>query len=159
MPSLFIFASLATHLPQRDDIAKDAQADEPDLGPGRAKSNIIGYIYGVTPGLAIWIVFGLTKEFRQIMYKRLVPRRWQRQDPEPTPLLQSPWSPSASTPSNSHVSRLTLPPITADVELQLDDFNWILKRRATPDVFVAAPLLANTRTRSFQSAGTGRESM
>ncbi|KAK7740411.1 hypothetical protein SLS62_011128 [Diatrype stigma] len=144
---LFIFASLATHLPQRDDIAKDAQADEPDLGSGRAKSNITGYIFGVTPGLAIWIVFGLTKEFRQIMYDRFVPRKWRRGEAGPTPLLQSPWTVPAPTPNHQHMSRLTLAPIATDIELQLDNLeSQSMKRRATPDPDVlATPLLLPNR--------------
>ncbi|KAI4867704.1 hypothetical protein F4820DRAFT_445731 [Hypoxylon rubiginosum] len=74
----FILANIVTHLPQRDDILRDAQASEPDLSAARARSNIIGYIFGVTPGLAIFIVFGLGGAFRQVMYDRLMPRRWRR---------------------------------------------------------------------------------
>ncbi|KAI0394311.1 hypothetical protein F5Y17DRAFT_428525 [Xylariaceae sp. FL0594] len=75
--SAFILANIVTHLPQRDDVERDAKADEPDLGPGRARSNIVGYTFGVTPGLAIWIVFGLTRTFRQTMYDTFVPRKWR----------------------------------------------------------------------------------
>ncbi|KAI0839414.1 hypothetical protein F5Y06DRAFT_295439 [Hypoxylon sp. FL0890] len=73
----FMVAMVVTHLPQRDDVARDAQAEQPDLSAGRARSNIIGYIYGVTPGLAIWIVFGLTRRFKQIMRKKFVPKKWR----------------------------------------------------------------------------------
>lgn len=166
MSSLFIFASLATHLPQRDDIAKDAQADAPDLGPGRAKSNIVGYIFGVTPGIAIWVVFGLTKEFRQIMYDKFIPRKWRQRGPEPTPLLQSPWTAATATPNNQHMSRLTLAPISTDIDIQLDDFGYgrnHMKRRATPDPeadpdVVTTPLLTQNQipgpARSFYSTRT-----
>ncbi|KAI1263712.1 hypothetical protein F5Y18DRAFT_393925 [Xylariaceae sp. FL1019] len=74
----FIVANIATHLPQRDDILRDAESSEPDLSPERARSNIVGYIYGVTPGLAIWIVFGLSSGFRKIMYATFVPKRWRK---------------------------------------------------------------------------------
>ncbi|KAI6093960.1 hypothetical protein F4821DRAFT_8186 [Hypoxylon rubiginosum] len=74
----FILANIVTHLPQRDDILRDAQSSEPDLSVARARSNIIGYIFGVTPGLAIFIVFGLGGAFRQVMYDRLMPKRWRR---------------------------------------------------------------------------------
>ncbi|KAI0878311.1 hypothetical protein GGS24DRAFT_416491 [Hypoxylon argillaceum] len=74
----FIVANIVTHLPQRDDILRDAQSTEPDLGPGRARSNIIGYIFGVTPGLAIWLVFGLSKAFRRSMYDTFIRSRWWR---------------------------------------------------------------------------------
>lgn len=72
----FILASIITHLPQREDVARDAEADAPDLSADRASSNIIGYIFGVTPGLAITIVFGLTNPFRQTMSEKFGPRRW-----------------------------------------------------------------------------------
>ncbi|KAI1116686.1 hypothetical protein F5Y14DRAFT_52353 [Nemania sp. NC0429] len=74
----FIIANIVTHLPQRDDVMRDAQATEPDLSVGRARSNIVGYIFGVTPGLAIFIVFGLGGAFRRVMRERLVPKRWRQ---------------------------------------------------------------------------------
>ncbi|KAF2444631.1 hypothetical protein P171DRAFT_279241 [Karstenula rhodostoma CBS 690.94] len=98
--SAFILASVLTHLPQRTDIARDAQATAPDLSASRARSNIIGYIFGVTPGLAIWIVFGLTKAFRKIMYERLVPEgRRSRDRVETATPIQMPHSrgPSATS--------------------------------------------------------------
>ena len=152
MSSLFIFASLVTHLPQKDDVARDAQAEEPDLSPARASSNITGYMYGVTPGLAIWIVFGLTKEFRQVMYERFVPKRWRRKQRQSHSLFRSPWSP---TPSSSQTSGPRVAPTTTtttvDVELQLDDWNRGTKKRATSEVFQTQPLLGGG-----QAAGPGR---
>ncbi|KAL1852527.1 hypothetical protein Daus18300_012125 [Diaporthe australafricana] len=74
--SAFILASIITHIPEREDVARDAEADAPDLSASRASSNIFGYIFGVTPGLAITIVFGLTKPFRQTMSGTFGPRRW-----------------------------------------------------------------------------------
>ena len=152
--SLFIFASLVTHLPQKDDVARDAQAEEPDLSPERASSNITGYMYGVTPGLAIWIVFGLTKEFRQVMYDRFVPRKWRRkQSRSSSSLSRSPWSPSAGMRGSSQASgpQQVAPTTTVDVELQLDDWNRDTKKRATSDVFQIQPLLGGG-----QAAGPGR---
>ncbi|KAI1079766.1 hypothetical protein F5B20DRAFT_580921 [Whalleya microplaca] len=143
--SLFILASVATHLPQRDDVARDAQADSPDLGPGRARSNITGYMPGVTPGLAIWIVFGLTKAFRQTMYERLLPKKWQRKGSESESLAHSLWTPSSGTPSTSKMSKPNLARIATDVEIQLDDLDQSMKKRASPDL-TTTPLLANNPT-------------
>ncbi|KAI0143410.1 hypothetical protein GGR57DRAFT_364625 [Xylariaceae sp. FL1272] len=84
----FIVANIATHIPQRDDILRDAQSSEPDLSPERARSNIIGYIYGVTPGLAIWIVFGLSSGFRKIMYATFVPKRWRNNVSRTVPITE-----------------------------------------------------------------------
>lgn len=58
-------------------MAELIKADAPDLSVAHAKSSIIGYIYGVTPGLAIPIVFGLSRPFRQTMRERLVPKAWK----------------------------------------------------------------------------------
>lgn len=145
--SLFIFASLVTHLPQKDDIAKDAQAEEPDLSPERASSNIVGYIYGVTPGLAIFIVFGLTKEFRQIMYERFLPRKWRRKQSRASSQFYRPWSPPVGGyPGSAQVPGPDPVPSVVGAELQLDDWNRGTKRRATPDVFQAQPLLGRSET-------------
>ena len=142
MSRLFIFASLVTHLPQKDDVAKDAQAEEPDLSPERASSNITGYIYGVTPGLAIFIVFGLTKEFRQIMYERFTPRRWRRVQSRSSYPPRSPWSPPmGSVPRSARTSGPYPEPAVVDADLQLDDWNRNKKRRTNQDVFLSEPLL------------------
>ncbi|KAI3317952.1 hypothetical protein HD806DRAFT_513224 [Xylariaceae sp. AK1471] len=124
--SVFILANIITHLPQRDDVARDAQADEPDLGPERARSNIVGYTFGVTPGLAIWIVFGLTRSFRQIMYDTFLPRRWRGKGTKTGPLLQPSWD-SASGMDGSNLSG-----VAVDTGLQLDDVNHSTKRRQSP---------------------------
>ncbi|KAI1498248.1 hypothetical protein F5X99DRAFT_412241 [Biscogniauxia marginata] len=154
--SAFIVASVVTHLPQRDDVARDAQADEPDLGPGRARSNIIGYIFGVTPGLAIWIVFGLTKNFRQIMYEKLIRKKLVKGSEPASP----PHVPLASAPDTS---RPNLARFATDVELQLDDLGRSAKRRMSPDS-MDAPLLVYdplaSPTRSDRSVpGGGRISL
>lgn len=75
MLSGFILASVLTHLPQKANIERDAQASEPDLSPGRASSNIVGYMPGVTPSLVLLVVFGTTRPLRLTMYERFVPRR------------------------------------------------------------------------------------
>lgn len=119
--SVFIFASLFTHLPQRDDVAKDAKAESADLSPERARSNIVGYIYGVTPALAIWLIFGLTQEFRQIMYERLVPLRWQS------------GSRAQLLPLNaSHASKPSQSRLEAEVEIHLGDIDPNVQRHSTP---------------------------
>lgn len=73
----FILATVLVHLPTPNQMAEEVKLNAPDLSIDHARSSITGYIYGVTPGLAIPIVFGLTRPFRQTMYKRLVPKRWQ----------------------------------------------------------------------------------
>jgi hypothetical protein len=74
----FILSTVLTHLGSPEEIARKAKSDEPDMSPSHARSNIIGYIYGVTPGLAIPLIFGLTRPFRQTLYKTFVPETWQR---------------------------------------------------------------------------------
>lgn len=73
----FILATVLVHLPTSNQMAELIKADAPDLCVAHAKSSIIGYIYGVTPGLAIPIVFGLSRPFRQTMRERLVPKAWK----------------------------------------------------------------------------------
>ncbi|KAI1116263.1 hypothetical protein F5Y14DRAFT_407385 [Nemania sp. NC0429] len=121
--SAFIVANIVTHLPQADDVARDAKADTPDLGPGRARSNIIGYIFGVTPGLAIWIVFGLTRDFRQIMHETFIPRSWRIRGPTIGSPLDGPWE-SARGRQPSDLSG-----IAVDTGIQLDDMTVGAKRR------------------------------
>lgn len=121
--SAFIVASIVTHLPQRDDVARDAQADQPDLSAGRARSNIIGYIYGVTPGLAIWIVFGLTRTFRGIMYERFVPRRWRTKQPKSLPSPGSPWNASHEIHHTDYISRSNMTRAAIETGYQLDDMH------------------------------------
>ncbi|KAL7629533.1 hypothetical protein AAE478_001054 [Parahypoxylon ruwenzoriense] len=127
--SIFILASVITHLPQRDDVARDAQADAPDLSPERARSNITGYIFGVTPGLAIWIVFGLTKAFRQTMYEKLVPYQWRRQGSDAQLLPQSSWTQSISTTDTSGTSRSNPEGPEMGVEFPLQDLDRNTRRR------------------------------
>ncbi|KAJ8127363.1 hypothetical protein O1611_g6273 [Lasiodiplodia mahajangana] len=126
--SAFIVANIVTHLPQRDDVARDAKAEYPDLSPERARSNIIGYIFGVTPGLAIWIVFGLTKDFRQIMYETFVPRSWRRWGPTPAEPLDTPWD---STYSRQPAE---LSGVAVETGIQLDNVRDGPKRRPMLDV-------------------------
>ncbi|KAJ2976348.1 hypothetical protein NUW58_g8109 [Xylaria curta] len=137
--SAFIVANIVTHLPQRDDVARDAKADAPDLGPERARSNIIGYIFGVTPGLAIWIVFGLTRDFRQIMYKTFIPRSWRRTGSAPQSPLEASWN------SARERQQADLSGVAVDTGLQLDNINIGAKRRPSPDT-IDAPLLISTST-------------
>ncbi|KAI0097831.1 hypothetical protein GGR51DRAFT_539897 [Nemania sp. FL0031] len=73
----FILATLLVHLPTPAQMAREIMADGPDLSPATARASIVGYIYGVLPGLAIPIVFGLTKAFRHTLYETVVPRCWR----------------------------------------------------------------------------------
>lgn len=133
----FIVANIVTHLPQADDVARDAKADAPDLGPGRARSNIIGYIFGVTPGLAIWIVFGLTRDFRQIMYETFIPRNWRLRGPTMGSPLDAHWDPTrVGQPS-------VLSGVAVDTGVQLESINVGTKRRPLQDT-IGIPLLVST---------------
>lgn len=76
--SAFILATVLTQLPTPGQMALEINTDAPDLSASHARGNIVGYVYGVTPGLAIPIVFGLTRPFRQTLYKTFVPKRWQK---------------------------------------------------------------------------------
>lgn len=95
----FILASVLTHLPQQADVERDSHASEPDLSPGRASSNIVGYMPGVTPSLVLFIVFGTTRPLRLTMYDRLVPKAlkvWlqkRRQRSSLRPVTPPPWTP------------------------------------------------------------------
>ncbi|KAI0122750.1 hypothetical protein F4814DRAFT_409794 [Daldinia grandis] len=142
--SAFIVASIVTHLPQRDDVARDAQADHPDLSVGRARSNIIGYIYGVTPGLAIWIVFGLTRTFREIMYRRFVPRRWRTKQPNPLPSPGSPWNGSHEIHHTDYMSRPCITQTATATEYQFDDIHYA-EGSSSPELIIK-PLLASNST-------------
>ncbi|TRX95775.1 hypothetical protein FHL15_003329 [Xylaria flabelliformis] len=137
--SAFIVANIVTHLPQADDVARDAKAEAPDLGPERARSNIIGYIFGVTPGLAIWIVFGLTRDFRHIMYETFVPRSWRRRGSGPAQPLETSWD-AALDRQHTYLSG-----VSVDTRIQLDDLNAGAKKRSLPDR-TDAPLLVSTPT-------------
>lgn len=58
-------------------MAHEIIANGPDLSPAQARASIVGYIYGVLPGLAIPIVFGLTKPFRRTLSKTFALRCWR----------------------------------------------------------------------------------
>ncbi|KAI1337906.1 hypothetical protein F5Y15DRAFT_417341 [Xylariaceae sp. FL0016] len=104
----FILATVLVHLPAPAQFAEKVESDTPDLSPTTARSSIIGYIYGVSPGLAIPIVFGLTRPFRQTMYRRFVPSCWKTrhqrhrgvrgQSPEPPGQARGTSDPHASVP-------------------------------------------------------------
>ncbi|KAK5628952.1 hypothetical protein RRF57_004667 [Xylaria bambusicola] len=134
----FILANVITHLPQADDVARDSKANAPDLSAERARSNIIGYIFGVTPGLAIWIVFGLTRDFRKIMYDTFIPRRWRKGGPIIAPHLGASWE-SARGRRQADLSG-----VAVDGGLQLDDMGVSSKRRAVLDTMVAPLLTAKS---------------
>lgn len=140
----FIVANIVTHLPQRDDIARDAKADAPDLGPERARSNIIGYIFGVTPGLAIWVVFGLTRDFRQIMYETFVPRFWRRRALSRASAAEAPWEYAGSRRQTG------LSGVVVDSGIPLEEFGT--KRRdtagASPLTDSSSMQASNDRSRS-----------
>lgn len=68
---------MLTQLPTPGQMAVEVKTDVPDLSASHARGNIVDYIYDVTPGLAIPIVFGLTRPFRQTLCKTFVPKRWQ----------------------------------------------------------------------------------
>ncbi|KAI8627643.1 hypothetical protein F5Y19DRAFT_486584 [Xylariaceae sp. FL1651] len=140
--TVFILAQIITHLPQRDDIARDSQADAPDLSAGRARSNIIGYIYGVTPGLAIFIVFGLTRESRQIMYEKLIPKpwRWNGLRRRQRPRSQRSWPPSPDLMNDSAASRPLQIKSTRYTELQAHPGGLHTRTSASPE-FIGTPLI------------------
>ncbi|KAI0431231.1 hypothetical protein F5Y09DRAFT_305508 [Xylaria sp. FL1042] len=145
--SAFIVANVATHLPQRDDVERDAKADAPDLGPDRARSNIIGYIYGVTPGLAIWIVFGLTRDFRQIMYEMFVPRSWRRRVSTARLDRGDSWDPARGR------RQADLSGVAVDGGIQLEDMSATTKRRPVQDT-MGAPLLVPNPAPMFDPTQT-----
>ncbi|KAI1325447.1 hypothetical protein F5Y16DRAFT_411460 [Xylariaceae sp. FL0255] len=125
----FIAASIVTHIPQAKDVARDAQADAPDLSTERALSNITGYIFGVTPGLAIFIVFGLASPFRQIMretFNSLTKR---------TEIDQSPHSSQIHlTGEQGSVRRESDQRSSKDVELGLENLNTRGRRCSVVDL-------------------------
>ncbi|KAK2016152.1 hypothetical protein LZ32DRAFT_601727 [Colletotrichum eremochloae] len=59
------------------DLATNLQ---PDLSVRRARTSIRGYVPGVSPSLAAFLVFGTTKTFQQKMYQTFVPKIFQRQN-------------------------------------------------------------------------------
>lgn len=138
----FILASLVTHLPQRDDVARDAKATEPDLGPGRARSNIVGYIFGVTPGLAIWIVFGLTMPFRRVMYE-LACFSWRKKHLEPLPPPQHPWASSSHRSHLSATSRSSIPEDVLNTNVQLGNMDPYTPSNVSTE-FMITPLLTHS---------------
>lgn len=61
-------------------MARQIKSEKPDLSPDQARSSIIGYIYGVTPGLAVPLVFGMRRPFMQTICQKLVPKGWREKD-------------------------------------------------------------------------------
>lgn len=63
---------------------KDAVASKPDFSSDHARAVFVLFMPGVSPGLLLFIVFGLTRTYREYMYTVVVPKRWQRplSDPE-----------------------------------------------------------------------------
>ncbi|KAI1439126.1 hypothetical protein GGR50DRAFT_2323 [Xylaria sp. CBS 124048] len=115
--SALVVASTTTHLPQRENVWRESKADTPDLSAHHARGSITGYIPGVTPSLAIWIVFGFTKEFRQIMWDAIMPRFLRRKISRPS-VQDISWEFVHHTAGD-------------DNKFQLDDIAAGPKRRAT----------------------------
>lgn len=58
-------------------MALEVEKNALNLTASNARSNNVGYIYGVTPWLTIAISFSLTGPFRMTIYKTFVPKRRQ----------------------------------------------------------------------------------
>ncbi|KAK1987621.1 hypothetical protein LZ30DRAFT_579797 [Colletotrichum cereale] len=59
------------------DLADNLQ---PDLSVKRARATVRGYVTGVSPSLAAFLVFGTTKTFQQKMYATFISKIFQRQN-------------------------------------------------------------------------------
>lgn len=77
-------------------MGETVKKNAPDLTVKAAKSSIVGYIYGVTPGIAIPLVFGLRRPFKKTVYQTFVPKRWQNRDREPKPRKRAPLGSASS---------------------------------------------------------------
>ncbi|KAI1747308.1 hypothetical protein F4782DRAFT_521497 [Xylaria castorea] len=98
----FVLAFILVHLPVPAQMAREIMADAPELTAANARAGIVGHVYGVLPGLAVPIVFGLTKPFRQTLYETFRVKRWctkkqrhrgQRMRPvRPDSQVIAPWS-------------------------------------------------------------------
>ncbi|KAI0859826.1 hypothetical protein F4860DRAFT_481578 [Xylaria cubensis] len=72
----FALAFILVHLPVPAEMAREIMADAPELTAAKARAGIVGHVYGVLPGLAVPIVFGLTKPFRHTLYETFRVKRW-----------------------------------------------------------------------------------
>ncbi|KAI9155755.1 hypothetical protein HJFPF1_08344 [Paramyrothecium foliicola] len=73
----FILSTTLTHLGTPAEFARVAKSEGPNLSSAYARSNIRGYLYGVTPGIGVPLIFGLTRPFRETLYKTFTPKSWQ----------------------------------------------------------------------------------
>jgi hypothetical protein len=110
-------------------MALEVKTDVPDLSASHVRGNIVGYIYGVTPGLAIPIVFGLTRPFRQTLCKTFVPKRWQEKNQTHEEQVEK---------AGEWVDRVAAAPATpAPGSLQLDG-----QESCAPDTLGSRPITA-----------------
>ncbi|KAI0483959.1 hypothetical protein GGR56DRAFT_679322 [Xylariaceae sp. FL0804] len=56
----------------------DLGSTTPDLTAARANSTLFLFMPGITPGIALFLIFGTTAGHRAKMYETFVPRRWQK---------------------------------------------------------------------------------
>ncbi|KAJ9136873.1 Glycoside hydrolase [Pleurostoma richardsiae] len=57
---------------------KDAASPAPNLSLGRTRNTLLLFLPGVTPGLFMFLIFGMTAAFRRHMREKLLPEGWRR---------------------------------------------------------------------------------
>ncbi|KAI0882626.1 uncharacterized protein GGS22DRAFT_195851 [Annulohypoxylon maeteangense] len=65
-------AQLRTH-------TKEQLGEAADLSVGKARTDFLHFLAGVSTSLLVFVVFGTTRTFRQTMYKTFIPRRFRKQ--------------------------------------------------------------------------------
>ncbi|KAI0549779.1 hypothetical protein F4679DRAFT_545533 [Xylaria curta] len=104
----FALAFILVHLPVPAEMAREIMADAPELTAAQARAGIVGHVYGVLPGLAVPIVFGLTKPFRHTLYETFRVKRWWSRGQQVRPAqhrtdsqLITPWPQLQGLPQDS----------------------------------------------------------
>ncbi|KAK2042045.1 hypothetical protein LZ31DRAFT_373819 [Colletotrichum somersetense] len=79
-PSVFEYTNIVPRFSAASHTIDLATGLQPDLSVKRARTSIRGYVPGVSPSLAAFLVFGTTKTFQEKMYSTFVPKIFQRQN-------------------------------------------------------------------------------
>ncbi|ROV92209.1 hypothetical protein VMCG_09304 [Cytospora schulzeri] len=77
---IFEFNTIIVQLTGHADMEADASRDAPDLSAERAKRDFALLMPGAIASVLAFITFGTTQQFRQIMYRTFLPKRWQQME-------------------------------------------------------------------------------
>ncbi|ROW00577.1 hypothetical protein VSDG_03191 [Cytospora chrysosperma] len=77
---IFEFNTVIVQLTGHTDMEADAARDAPDFSAERARRDLALLMPGAIASVLAFVTFGTTQQFRNIMYRAFIPKRWQRKE-------------------------------------------------------------------------------